>query len=69
MSGDTDAATSPLQALFEELETLYRTAPIGIGLVDRELKFVRVNLRVSKFAATLRYSRPSTPSPANSNTI
>ena len=50
MSGDTDAATSPLQALFEELETLYRTAPIGIGLVDRELKFVRVNDRLAEYA-------------------
>ena len=50
MSGDTDAATSPLQALFEELETLYRTAPIGIGLVDRELKFERVNDRLAEYA-------------------
>ena len=26
-----------------ELETLYRTAPIGLVLLDRELRFLRIN--------------------------
>jgi PAS domain S-box-containing protein len=30
-----------------ELETLYRTAPVGLGLVDRDLRYVRINERLA----------------------
>ena len=30
-----------------ELELLYRTAPIGLGLVDRDLRYVHVNERLA----------------------
>jgi PAS domain S-box-containing protein len=32
-----------------DLETLYRTAPLGLGVVDRDLRFVRVNERLAEF--------------------
>ena len=35
---------------FEELELLYRTAPLGLGMVDRELRYVQVNQRLGDFA-------------------
>ena len=35
---DTGAATA-----LDELELIYRTAPVGLCLVDRELRFVRIN--------------------------
>lgn len=31
-----------------ELETLYRTAPIGLGLVDRDLRFLRINEKLAE---------------------
>ncbi|MCA1604243.1 MAG: PAS domain-containing protein, partial [Acidobacteria bacterium] len=31
-----------------ELETLYRTAPIGIALVDRDLRFLRINEKLAE---------------------
>jgi len=33
---------------FEDLETIYRTAPIGLALVDQHLRFVRVNERLAR---------------------
>ena len=30
-----------------ELETLYRTAPVGLCLVDRDLRYVRINERLA----------------------
>ena len=34
---------------FAELALLYRTAPIGLALVDREMKYVRVNDKLAEF--------------------
>ena len=31
-----------------ELETLYRTAPIGLALVDRDLQFLRINHKLAE---------------------
>jgi PAS domain S-box-containing protein len=33
-----------------ELEALYRTSPLGLGLVDGDLRYVRVNQRLAEFA-------------------
>ena len=38
----TDAASRRRD---EELETICRTSPIGLGLVDRDLRYLRVNNR------------------------
>jgi PAS domain S-box-containing protein len=35
-------------AMRPELESLYRTAPIGLGVLDTELRFVRVNERLAE---------------------
>ena len=40
-----------------ELETLYEVAPMGIALVDRELRFVRVNRRLAEIDG-MRRRRP-----------
>ena len=39
-------ATLPSSA--DELELIYRTAPIGLAMVDRDLRFVRVNERLAQ---------------------
>jgi PAS domain S-box-containing protein len=39
---------SQLRAGYEEIETIYRTAPIGLALVDKECRFVRVNDRLAE---------------------
>ncbi|MFN7116209.1 MAG: PAS domain S-box protein [Saprospiraceae bacterium] len=31
------------QSQFEELETIYRTAPIGLDLIDSEFRYIRIN--------------------------
>ena len=31
-----------------ELDLLYRTAPVGLGLLDRELRYVRINDRLAR---------------------
>ncbi|HTE41407.1 MAG TPA: PAS domain-containing protein [Steroidobacteraceae bacterium] len=36
------------RAQFEELENIYRTAPIGLGLIDEELRFLRINERLAE---------------------
>jgi PAS domain S-box-containing protein len=41
-----DAAT---KRRYEELEAIYRTAPVGLGLVDRDLRYLRVNDRLAEF--------------------
>jgi PAS domain S-box-containing protein len=35
-----------------ELETLYRTAPIGLALLDRELRFLRINDKLAEIDGT-----------------
>lgn len=37
-----------MQAQFDELETIYQTAPIGMCLVDRRFRFQRVNSRLAQ---------------------
>lgn len=37
-----------LREKFDELENLYRTAPIGLGLIDREFRFIRINKRLAE---------------------
>lgn len=34
---------------YEELEAIYRTAPVGLGLVDHDLRYLRVNDRLATF--------------------
>ncbi len=36
------------RAQLHELDTLYRTAPIGLGLFDRDLRFLRINERLAE---------------------
>jgi PAS domain S-box-containing protein len=43
------AGEERLRRRFEELESLYRHAPVGLSVVDRELRFVRVNERFAVF--------------------
>lgn len=40
---NAEATARQLQAQIAELETLYQTAPIGLALVDRDLRYLRVN--------------------------
>jgi PAS domain S-box-containing protein len=40
-----------LRRRFDELESLYRHAPVGLSVVDHELRFVRVNERFASFNA------------------
>ena len=42
----TDAAA---ERRYEELEAIYRTAPVGLGLVDCDLRYLRVNDRLAGF--------------------
>ena len=44
--GPTDSAA---ERRYEELEAIYRSAPVGLGLVDRDLRYVRVNDRLAEF--------------------
>jgi PAS domain S-box-containing protein len=37
-----------LRRRFEELETLYRTAPVGLCAVDTDLRFIRINDRLAE---------------------
>ncbi len=49
------------QAQFDELSNLYRTAPIGLALLDTDLKFIRVNERLAEIngiPAARHLSRP-----------
>ncbi len=36
------------QQRLAEIETIYQSAPIGLGVLDRELRFVRVNQRLAE---------------------
>lgn len=38
-----------VEAQAEELRTIYQTAPIGLALLDRELRYVRVNQHMADF--------------------
>lgn len=40
---DLEASERALRQQLNELETLYRTAPIGLGVFDREMRCLRVN--------------------------
>jgi PAS domain S-box-containing protein len=42
-------AEQEARARLEELESLYRNAPVGLCLIDRDLRFVRVNEQVARF--------------------
>jgi PAS domain S-box-containing protein len=46
---DLQLNESAAQRRYEELEAIYRTAPVGLGLVDRELRYLRVNDRLVEF--------------------
>lgn len=46
----TAAVLSRSLRRYEELEELYRSAPVGLGLVDRNLRLVRINERLAKLA-------------------
>lgn len=37
-----------VQRQFEELKTIYRTAPIGLALVDKEFRFLQVNTHLAE---------------------
>jgi PAS domain S-box-containing protein len=37
-----------LREQFDELENIYRTAPIGLALMDRDFRFVRINERLAE---------------------
>jgi len=39
--------TSPAEALAEELRTIYETAPVGLCLLDRDQRYVRINQRMA----------------------
>ena len=49
-SGTSDQARRQ-EALrrYEELELLYRTAPVGLALIDRELRYIRINDRLAAY--------------------
>ena len=44
----TDADPLSIAAL-GELEHLYRTAPLGLALIDRDMRYVRINNRLAAF--------------------
>lgn len=37
----------PLPEEYAEIESLYRTAPVALGLIDRDFRFVRINERLA----------------------
>lgn len=40
--------TMQVQQKLAEIETIYQSAPIGLGVLDRELRFVRINQRLAE---------------------
>lgn len=42
-------AKEAAEASYRELETIYRNAPIGLALFDRDLRYLRVNDRLAEF--------------------
>jgi len=48
LAADRSRAQRWLIAQLNELEVLYDTAPVGLGLVDAELRFVRINERLAQ---------------------
>jgi PAS domain S-box-containing protein len=42
------ASRTQLQRQLAELETIYQSAPIGLNVLDRDLRFVRINERLAK---------------------
>ena len=47
------SSTSPIESGLEELCSLYG-GPFGIGLVDRELRYVRVNDLLAEYSGVTR---------------
>ena len=43
MRADSERGTSPLHALAAQLDTIFDSAPVAIGLFDRQVRHVRVN--------------------------
>ena len=43
-------APDSVEARLDELESLYRATPVGIAVVDRELRYVRVNEQYARIA-------------------
>ena len=48
MKGMRSAGT-PLLEQSIELDHLYKSAPVGLGLLDRDLRYVRMNDRLAEF--------------------
>jgi PAS domain S-box-containing protein len=46
---ESEAAT---RRAFDELEATYRTAPVGLAVIDRDLRFVRINERLAEINGT-----------------
>ncbi|WP_017297329.1 PAS domain S-box protein [Nodosilinea nodulosa] len=42
------AQQAQLQQQLAEIETIYQSAPIGLNVIDRELRFIRVNQRLAE---------------------
>jgi PAS domain S-box-containing protein len=49
------------RARLEELESLYRNAPVGLCLIDTNLCFVRANERVARFTGLLSHAHAGRP--------
>jgi len=44
-------STASLDRALRELETLYRAAPVGLALLDRDFRFLRISHRLAEFNA------------------
>jgi PAS domain S-box-containing protein len=54
-------AEARLRARMAEIEALYETAPAGIGLVDPELRYVRVNERLAEMNGLAAHDHAGRP--------
>jgi PAS domain S-box-containing protein len=48
VSDELEASQIVLRGQLREIEDLYRTAPVGLCLLDRDLRFVRINARLAE---------------------
>ena len=46
--GERKQLEQKIREQFDELENIYRTAPIGLALIDREFRFARINERLAE---------------------
>jgi PAS domain-containing protein len=46
-SGQDELSADPADDRCAELEMIYRTAPVGLALLDRDLRFIRINDRLA----------------------